>query len=68
MSVYRKTPRAPLTKQSRLDDASELGLAWDDDESGRLPLHIALPLILLLSVSCWGVVLIFVLWLIRSAS
>lgn len=57
--------QGPFTKQSSIADGNELGLAWNDDESGRLPLRTAFPLILLLSLSCWALVLTFMMWLIR---
>ncbi len=37
----------------------------DDDDAGRLPRHIALPLILLASLASWAIILLAVLWLRR---
>ena len=53
-------PRIVTERQTTAPD-----LDFDDDDAGRLPRHIALPLILLASLASWAVVLVVVLWLRR---
>ena len=68
MSVYRRTPRDTITNQSNNVHENDQDLAWNDDEEGRLPVHVAFAWIILLSLSCWVLTLGAVLWLIRVAN
>ena len=67
VSGYRETPPASTGNRSRIfeDDVHELN--YGDDDDGRLPLPTALPLTILLALSCWVLVLTAGLWLARIA-
>lgn len=68
MSVYRSSRRDSITNQSSNVHTNDKDLAWNDDEEGRLPLQAAVALLILLSLSCWALILGAVLWLVRVAS
>ena len=68
MSLYRNTPRGSIADQSLIFDEEELDLANDSDGEERLPLNVAFPLIILMSLSCWAIILTVVLWLVGLAN
>ncbi len=68
MSFYRNKPHGSVVDQSLIFDKEELDLALDTDEEGRLPPNVAFPLIILMSLSCWAIILTVVLWLVGIAN
>ncbi len=68
MSSYEKSSGSVITSQSDIFDGEVRDGAWDIDDEERLPPNVAFPLIILLSLSCWAVILTVVLWLLRIAN
>ena len=68
MTFHNKTPGSVFTSQSDIFDGEVRDGAWDIDDEERLPPNVAFPLIILLSLSCWAVILTVVLWLVGIAN
>ncbi len=68
MSTYEKSSGSVVINQSDVFDGEVRDGAWDIDDEERLPPNVAFPLIILLSLSCWAVILTVVLWLVRIAN
>ena len=68
MSRYEKSSGSVMINQSDVFDGEVRDGAWDIDDEERLPPNVAFPLIILLSLSCWAVILTVVLWLVGIAN